>query len=334
MAELTQEELNGLRMGVVDLYRLYCPENAFDDREFLIKQKKTRNLKFSLVRKEDIDFSQIWNKPASEDFGNTPSLHEDSKPFEYKNSKKQSDVRFSLKNADAHNEISNKETLRLLKDDLSEPKQFPDLYQEPTVTDEEVAEHKRKRLAEEAKARTASTYQKLEMLPTAQTAKTTSRDRLVEKRSKEYSLFERIGFGIDKILGKEQPKSIQYTEDFNKIPLAPTFSDMLTNIIKEKDLKNSDVYKNALMDRRLFSKIISNQFHTPSRETVFCLILALKLDFEEASDFMAIAGFAFRRNNITDVVIEYFIRTKNYDIFQLNQVLNSLEQQPLASRIR
>lgn len=330
MTELTKEELSGLRMGVIDLYRQYSPENAFDDREFLIREKKSHtSIRWSLKKKPDI----IKYSLDSEDSDDIPSLHEDTAPYGNKKSCKANDARFSLKTVDIQSEIQKQELLKKLKkENLVSEKPFPRIEPEITVTDEEVAEHKRKRLAEEAKARTASTYQKLEMLPTTQTAKTTSRDRLVEKRSKEYSPFDQIGFWIDKILGKERPKSIQYTGAFNEIPLAPTFSEMLINIIQEKNLENPDVYKKAQMDRRLFSRIISNQYYSPSRETVFCLIIALKLNIEEATDFMATAGYAFKRNNITDVVVEYFIRTNNYDLFYLNQVLQSLNQSPLAAK--
>ena len=147
-------------------------------------------------------------------------------------------------------------------------------------------EQKIDKLAKEAEVRKASTYQKLEKLPDTETAKSTCRNRLVEKRKADYSLFERIGFWIDNILGKTRPKTIQYTEAFNEIPLAPTFSEMLMNLIQEKHLENAEVYKKAQLDKRLFSKIISNQFYNPSRETVFSFIIALLILFPEALELL------------------------------------------------
>ncbi len=294
MATLTAEELNGLRMGIIDLYRQYCPEKAFDDRAYLLRKKKAE-YKAKLQREKDLS-NVRWSVASSDssDSNGALSVHKDIQSFNYN---------------------------------------YPNTsHSEPTVSDAEVAEYKQKRLAIEDEARKASTYKKLEMLPSTPTDKSKSRDRLIEKRSsRDYSLFERIGLHVNKILGMDRPKNIQYTENVNEIPLAPTFSEMLLNIMKEKNLENTEVYKKAQIDRRLFSKIISNMFYAPSRETVFCLIIALKLNIEEATDFLATAGFAFRRNNLTDIIVEYFIRFGFYDIFALNEVLKSMGQ-PLLFR--
>ena len=295
MATITEKELNGLRMGVIDLYRQYCPEFACDDIELLLRKINTEQPLFRMSTVDDKDTPDVRYSIGSEKNDNIPSLHEDHQPFVTKRTDKSKNLKFSL-----------------------------------VKSQDKELEQKIDKLAKEAEVRKASTYQKLEKLPDTETSKSTCRNRLVEKRKADYSLFERIGFWIDNILGKTRPKTIQYTEAFNEIPLAPTFSEMLMNLIQEKHLENAEVYKKAQLDKRLFSKIISNQFYNPSRETVFSFIIALQLDMEEANDLLATAGYAFKKNSITDVVVEYFIRTRNYDLFQLNEVLNSLNQKTLS----
>ena len=279
MFNLTEKELNGLSMGVIDLYRQYCPENNLNVIEILTTQVPTEQPLFRMASKKESD---------------TPKNKTNFKDKKNKYSEK-------IKSCG--------------KDEISDNKK---------------SEKTRLKLAEE-KARTASTYRKLEKIPEIQTAKSNSRKRLVQKRSKGYTLFNRIGVMVDSILGKKRPKKIQYTDVLNEIPLAPTFNEMLINIIVEKNLDNSEVYKKAKIDKRLFSKIISNQFYKPSRKTVLCLVIALELDMDEASDLMATAGFAFTKNDLTDVLVEYFIRTQNYDISQINEVLYKLKQDLLTN---
>ncbi len=44
-------------------------------------------------------------------------------------------------------------------------------------------------------------------------------------------------------------------------------------------MSNADVYKNANIDRRLFSKIISNRDYTPGKNTIFALDNIDELNF-------------------------------------------------------
>ncbi len=52
---------------------------------------------------------------------------------------------------------------------------------------------------------------------------------------------------------------------------------------------------------------------------------------EEAEDLMATAGYAFSKSSKRDVVLEYFIRTQNYDINEINEVLYQLNLNLLNS---
>ena len=51
--------------------------------------------------------------------------------------------------------------------------------------------------------------------------------------------------------------------------------------IDKKGLRDSAVYKSALIDRRLFSKLMSNKDAKPSKDTAIALAIGLKLNLDQ-----------------------------------------------------
>ncbi len=105
-----------------------------------------------------------------------------------------------------------------------------------------------------------------------------------------------------------------------------TFSDMLLRLIKESGEKNSAVYNRANIDRRHFSKIANHNDYQPSKQTVLAFAIALKLDFEQTKDLLALAGFTLTKTNLTDVIVSYFLEYKIFDVDLVNQILYKYDQ--------
>lgn len=104
------------------------------------------------------------------------------------------------------------------------------------------------------------------------------------------------------------------------------FSETLLRLIDRTGKKDSEIYKKANVDRKLFSKIRNNMDYKPSKTTALAFAFALELDVDETKDFIGRAGFALSHSSKFDVIVEYFLVNRNYNVFELNEVLFAFDQ--------
>lgn len=144
----------------------------------------------------------------------------------------------------------------------------------------------------------------------------TSVDSYVTEESKTYDVKE-----ISEPLKKKQspPKDIK---NYILHHRAPKFNEVLFNFIDDKKLEDSTVYKKALIDRRLFSKIRTNPDYKPKKTTVLALGLALELSLEDLTTLLKSAGYALGMSDNLDLIIHFCLEKNIYNIIEVNLLLD------------
>ncbi len=110
-----------------------------------------------------------------------------------------------------------------------------------------------------------------------------------------------------------------------------TFSEYLLELLKERDGKDSEVYKRAEISRQLFSKILRSKDYRPTKDTAVQLAIGLELDLPQTQKLLEKAGYLLTRSSKTDLAVQYFIERKIYNVSLINEALDDCGLPPLRT---
>ena len=100
-----------------------------------------------------------------------------------------------------------------------------------------------------------------------------------------------------------------------------SFSQQVLALIDARGLKDTDVYKRANLDRKLFSKIRSHKDYHPTKKTALALAVALQLSLEETEELLQAAGYSLSPSIKDDVIVSYFLERGKPDLYEINEAL-------------
>lgn len=109
------------------------------------------------------------------------------------------------------------------------------------------------------------------------------------------------------------------------------FSEALLKLIDKAGKKDSEIYKKANISKQHFSKIRNNLDYKPTKPTAIALALALELNLEQTKELIGRAGYALTNSSKFDLIIQFFIQQKNYNIIEINIALYEFDQTLLGS---
>jgi len=150
--------------------------------------------------------------------------------------------------------------------------------------------------------------------------------RMTDEPKKEDN-FEAVSSAMDQYFKTGEAKFLMAELERAK---EKTFTEMLMWHIAKSGKKDSAVYNAAQIDRRLFSKIMSDRDYKPAKDTAAALIFALHLTLEQAEDLLKRAGYSLSHSNKRDIILEYFLREGVYDLMVINEVLDHLGEKKIG----
>ena len=125
------------------------------------------------------------------------------------------------------------------------------------------------------------------------------------------------------------PKAISLEDKLAQLDVG--FSETLLKLIDESGHKDSSIYKKALLSKQHFSKIRNNPNYKPTKQTAIALALALELNIAQTNDLIGRAGYTLTNSSKFDLIIQYFIEQKMYNVVAINTVLYEFDQKLLGA---
>ena len=125
----------------------------------------------------------------------------------------------------------------------------------------------------------------------------------------------------------------QLMREMHDEPFEPDkgFTEYVNRMINKKEIIGIDVCQGAGLDSREFFRIRNDRNHLPDKRTAVALAVGLRLDYDEAQEFLGKAGYTLSRSKLPDVIVEYFIRENIYDLDRINEALRYYDERTLGS---
>lgn len=125
------------------------------------------------------------------------------------------------------------------------------------------------------------------------------------------------------------------TADFESISAMvqprKTFGMMLMRYVNERcGGKAPECYRRAGVSKQLYSIIISDPNKSVKKRTALQLCIGLKLNRQQAAEFISYAGYSFSPSSFEDQTFAWCLEHCKYSIFDVNELLARADIEPVA----
>ena len=110
-----------------------------------------------------------------------------------------------------------------------------------------------------------------------------------------------------------------------------SFQQKLLHLIDASGMTDPEVYKKANIDRKLFSKIRSNEQYKPTKKTAVAFAFALGLNLDQTADLLRSAGMSLSQSSTFDIIIQYCLERGITNIHEVNCILFEFDQMLLGA---
>lgn len=100
-----------------------------------------------------------------------------------------------------------------------------------------------------------------------------------------------------------------------------SFAEMCEWWCTQKGISKNEFYTRANINKAMFWGMKHHPEQIPKKTNALACVIGLKLDYDQALDLLGRAGMTLSKYYTTDLIVEYFIREKNYDIDEINALL-------------
>ena len=111
-----------------------------------------------------------------------------------------------------------------------------------------------------------------------------------------------------------------------------SFSEHLLYLIERTGRKPSEIYTKAGVTKAHFSKIRTDKKYHPTKETALAFAIALHLSLADAQDLLRRAGYTLSHSSESDLIVEFFLVQRKYNVDLVNICLDHYGHKPLTNR--
>lgn len=112
------------------------------------------------------------------------------------------------------------------------------------------------------------------------------------------------------------------------------FNKCLFQMIDEKGLKDSDVYKQSGLTRQMFSKIRCKTDYIPTKSVMLSLAVGMQLTVQETEKLLASGNQLLSMSDTGDLIVRFFMEQGVYNLDIYNEYLFEYDQHLLGSTTR